>query len=455
MNRSDKRLLIVDDDDALRSQLRWAFDEFDVTEAQDRRSAVAALRRVEPDVVLLDLGLPPNVHDISEGVRTLEAIQHERPEAKVIIITGQDDRAIARELVGRGAYDFFSKPPDLDEVRLIVSRAFALTGLEAENSKLAEQACHAAIPDLIAQSEVMTALCQKAERAAATEEPVQITGESGTGKSLLAKAVHDLSPRKDHPFVTFSFAHPEGRRIEAELFGHEKGAFPSATQAAIGKVEAASGGTLYLHDVGAMEPALQAKVLRLIREQKYERVGGRKTLQANVRIVASAQRTPIDFDATSTSRAQPPFQVGDLILTVPALRDRGQDAALLARHFVRAEGKALGLPARKVGGPALKAIGLYAWPGNVRELQARTKSALVLCTRDVLQPSDFDLPEPGDTETKIPTLRQERQRVERELIRQALASTNGKVAEAARVLGISRPTLYELLNNLGIPNPSA
>ncbi|MBP6013204.1 MAG: sigma 54-interacting transcriptional regulator [Alphaproteobacteria bacterium] len=455
MNRSNQRLLIVDDDDALRSQLKWAFDDFDVTEAQDRRSAIVALRRVEPDVVLLDLGLPPNVHDISEGVRTLEAIQQERPDAKVIIITGQDDRAIARELVGRGAYDFFSKPPDLDEVRLIVSRAFALTGLEAESTKLAEQACHEAIPDLIAQSDVMMALCQKAERAAATDAAVQIVGETGTGKSLLAKAVHDLSSRKDRPFVSFSFAHAEGRRLEAELFGHEKGAFPGATQAAVGKVEQAAGGTLYLHDIGTIEPSLQTKILRLAREQKYERVGGRKTLQASVRVVATANREPIDFDANGTAHAEPVMQVGDLVLTVPPLRDRGQDAALLARHFVRTESKALGLPAKKIGSPALKAIGLHAWPGNVRELQARTKSALVLCTRDVLQPADFDLPEPGDTELKIPTLRQERQRVERELIRQALASSNGKVAEAARMLGISRPTLYELLNTLGIPNPTA
>lgn len=454
MTRSDNRLLIVDDDDALRSQLKWAFDEFDVTEAQDRRSAITALRRVEPDVVLLDLGLPPNVHDISEGVRTLEAIQLERPDAKVIIITGQDDRAIARELVGRGAYDFFSKPPDLDEVRLIVSRAFALTGLEAENTKLAEQACHAAIPDLIAQSEIMTALCQKVERAAMTDAAVQIVGESGTGKSLLAKAVHDLSPRKDRPFVALSVSRVDGRQLEAELFGHEKGALPGATQAAAGIVEQAAGGTIYVHNAGALEPSLQAKLLHLVREQKYERVGGRKTLASNVRVIVSVSHAPIDFGTNGAAHAEPSLHIGDLVLPVPPLRERGQDAGLLARHFVRTESRALGLPAKKIGSPAQKAIGLYAWPGNVRELQARTKSALVLSKRDVLQPADFELPEPDDTEIKIPTLRQERQRVERELIRQALASANGKVAEAARILGVSRPTLYELLNSLGIPNPS-
>jgi two-component system NtrC family response regulator len=454
VSKAGKKILIVDDDASLRSQLAWAFDEHEVFQAEDRLSAIVAFRRVRPDVVLLDLGLPPNVHSTVEGLMTLEAIRLERPEAKVIVITGQDDRETAREVISRGAYDFFSKPPDLEQVRLIVARALSLVELEDEYAELAEHAGKKApIAGVIAQSVAMRDVCQKVERLAPTHVSVMLLGDSGTGKELLARALHDLSQRKSGPFVAINCAAIPTQLLESELFGHEKGAFTGAHKLTQGKVELANGGTLFLDEIGELDPAMQSKLLRFLQQRSFERVGGRATIEVDVRVVSATNRDLETAQREGGFREDLYFRLREVALFVPPLRDREDDAALLARYFVRTEAKAMGVAPRKIGLRALSAIRAYAWPGNVRELQNRTRRALALCDRDILQPADFELPEPADEGALLPTLREVRQRAERELIQKALASTNGKVADAARKLGISRPTLYELLHSLDIPLP--
>ncbi len=456
MTRPARRILIVDDDHALRSQMKWAFDAFEVFEAEDRRSAIAAVRRAKPHVVLLDLGLPPCVHDTSEGLMTLEAIRLEFPEIKIVVITGQDDRETAREVVARGAYDFFAKPPDLDQVHLIVTRAFGLVELEAENAEIAERASRPhAIAGVIAQSSVMMDLCHKITRVAATNVSVMLMGESGTGKELLAKGLHNLSPRKNAPFVAINCAAIPSQLLESELFGHEKGSFTGAHRQTMGKVEQAIGGTLFLDEIGELEPSIQSKLLRFLQERSFERVGGLKTINVDVRVVSATNR---DLNAARREggfREDLFFRLSEINLVVPPLREREGDAVLLARNFVRSAARAMGMPVKRIGLRAMTAINFYPWPGNVRELQNRAKRALVLCDRDILQPADFELPEPNDGDAILPTLRHERQRAERDLIRRALANTNGKVAEAARLLGISRPSLYELMHSLDIPVSNA
>lgn len=454
MSKSARKILIVDDDANLRNQLAWAFDEYEVFQAEDQESAIAALRRARPDVVLLDLGLPPHVHSTVVGIQTLEAIRLERPEAKVVVITGQDDRATAREVVSRGAYDFFSKPPDLEQVRLIVSRALALVDLESEYAELAESSTKKlVIAGLVAQSAVMKELCQKVERLAPTNVSVMLLGESGTGKEVIARALHDLSDRKQAPFVAINCAAIPGQLLESELFGHEKGSFTGAYKQTLGKVELANGGTLFLDEIGELDTAIQSKLLRFLQQRSFERVGGRQTIEVDVRVVSATNKDLETAKRDGQFREDLFFRLREIGLVVPPLREREDDAALLARYFVRTEARALRLPQKKIGMRALSAIRAYNWPGNVRELQNRAKRALVLSENQILEPADFELPEPEGGAATLPTLREERQRAERELIQRALASSNGKVAEAARMLGISRPTLYELMHSLDIPSP--
>lgn len=455
MTRSAKRILIVDDDAALRSQMKWAFDDMEIFEAGDRKEAVALVRRTEPDVVLLDLGLPPTPHETSEGFLALEAIRIEHPAAKIVVITGQDDRAVAREAVARGAYDFFSKPTNLDEVRLIVARALSLAELEAENETAASQNGRNGIRGLIAQSTAMTAVCRTIERLAATNDNVMLLGESGTGKSLVAKALHDRGVRASKPFIEVNCVSIPAQLIEGELFGVEKTDSGAANRTAAGKIEQANGGTLFLDGVEALDSTIQTKILRLIEKKRVERVGGKKAIAVDIRLICA--RAPIGQNVESHTgiREDLFYRLSEMTLTLPPLRDREEDAALLARHFIRTEARNLRLSPKKLSPRAIEAIDRYNWPGNVRELQNRTKRALVLASRDVLEPADFELPEPEANETALPTLREERHRSERKLIQRALTNANGNVSEAARLLGISRPTLYELLRNLEISVPAA
>lgn len=454
MTKSAKRILIVDDDASLRQQLAWAFDEHEVFEAEDHESALVAFRRARPDVVLLDLGLPPHVHSTLVGFQILEAMRLERPEVKVVVITGQDDRATAREVIARGAYDFFSKPPDLEQVRLIVSRALTLVELETEYAELAENSVRGrSISGLITQSASMKELCQKIERLAQTNVSVMLLGESGTGKEVLAQALHDLSNRRQGPFVAINCAAIPAQLIESELFGHEKGAFTGAYKQTVGKVEQANGGTLFLDEVGELDTPMQSKLLRFLQQRSFERVGGRQTIDVDVRVVSATNKDLESAKRDGQFREDLFFRLGEITLPVPPLRDRDDDAALLARYFIRTEARVMRIAQKKIGLRALAAIREHNWPGNVRELQNRSKRAVVLSEKQILEPADFELPEPDGSLVALPTLREARQRAERELIQRALASANGKVAEAARSLGISRPTLYELMNSLDIPSP--
>jgi two-component system NtrC family response regulator len=454
MSRQAKKLLIVDDDATLRNQFSWAFDDYDVYQAEDEESALAVFRKALPDVVLLDLGLPPEVHDTSVGLKILEAIRLDRPETKVIVITGQDDRAIAREVVARGAYDFFAKPPDLEQVRLIVARAISLAELEREYAQLTEaRANNLTVPGIIAQSSVMMDLCQKVQKIAPTSVSVMLLGESGTGKEVLARALHDLSDRKQGPFIAINCAAIPSQLLESELFGHEKGAFTGAIRQTLGKVEMANGGTLFLDEVGELDTAMQSKLLRFLQQRCLERVGGRQTIPVDVRVISATNKNLEQARRDGQFREDLFFRLREIGLVVPPLREREDDAALLVRHFIRSEARAMKIAPKKIGSRALAAIRAHNWPGNVRELQNRSKRALVLSVQQMLEPADFELAEPQDDGAALPTLREERQRAERELIQRTLAATHGKVAEAARVLGISRPTLYELIHSLGIPLP--
>jgi two-component system NtrC family response regulator len=448
------RLLVVDDDPEIRRQIKWGFDQAEVVEAGSRAEAVSAVKRFEPQIVLLDLGLPPAEHEPTEGLKTLEEIRRAAPHCKVIVVSGQDQREIARKAIANGATDFFSKPINLEHVRLVVDRAVELVGLERENTVLSTRVDATDFPTIIAASPQMSAVCNAVRRLARTNVNVLLNGESGTGKELFARAVHELSPRRDRPFVAINCAAIPEQLLESELFGHEKGAFTGAYRQTSGKIEFANAGTLFLDEIGELALGLQAKLLRFIEERSFERVGGRKTIGVDVRIVVATNRNLPSLIAAGNFREDLFFRLNEVAITIPPLRARTGDAVLLAHHFVGALPASLNTSRKKLSSGAIAAIAAHAWPGNVRELQNRTKRALIMCAGDVLEPEDFELA-PIENTVSLPSLRDERRRVERELLTRALAQCHNNLTQVAKVLGISRPTLYDLMRSLDMQPPQA
>lgn len=445
MEESSRKLLIVEDDPGLRSQLRWCFDSYEVLMAEEREAALAQVRLHAPPIVLLDLGLPPDPANASEGLMALEQIRALVPETKVIVVTGNDERANALRAVAMGAYDFYQKPVDADVLRLIVDRAFNLYALERENRDLLARQATAPLRGLIAASPDMLKICRSIEKIAPTNANVLLLGESGTGKELLARALHQLSPRVTGSFVAINCAAIPDTLLESELFGHEKGAFTGAIKQNRGKIEYASGGTLMLDEVGDLPLPLQAKLLRFLQERVIERIGGRETIPVDTRVICATHRDLAALIGDGRFREDLYYRISEITVRIPPLREREGDAVLVARALLNQFGRQMGKPRLNFGPEALRALEAYPWPGNVRELENRLKRAVIMCESDRITARDLEL-EVDEVVADPLNLRQVRERAERRAIQKAMGYTDGNISHAADLLCITRPTLYALLN---------
>jgi two-component system, NtrC family, response regulator len=451
MSESRRSLLVVEDDPALQTQMKWAFDAYEVSVASDREEAIAQLRRIEPAVITLDLGLPPETGGVGEGFRALEKILELAPDTKVIVVTGQHDSANARRAVALGAYDFFAKPFDADVVSMIIDRAFRMHDLQVENRRLlaARGELHAGI---ISGAPEMLAVCRMVERVAATTATVLLLGESGTGKELLARALHEASNRGKKRFVAINCAAIPDNLLESELFGYERGAFTGATKQTPGRIETAHQGTLFLDEIGDLPLPLQAKLLRFLQQRTVERLGGREEIPVDVRIVCATHQNLQDRIAAGVFREDLFYRLAEIVVTVPPLRDRSGDTALLAHAFVRRFADEQKRSRLGISDEALAAIERHRWPGNVRELENVIKRAVILADGQVIHASDLALPG-GDAQDQPLNLREARDEAERREVVRALARANGNLSKAADLLGVSRPTLYDLLNRFGMRKP--
>jgi two-component system NtrC family response regulator len=449
MNNNNK-LLVVEDDPGLQSQIRWCFENYEVLLADDRESAIAQVKKNKPAVVTLDLGLPPHEDNSTEGFATLEQILEIDPNIKVVVVTGQDERENAVKAIGMGAYDFYSKPFEPEIIGLIVNRAFRLLELEEDNQRLQTSAKHhEPFEGVIACSPQMQAVCKAVEKVAPSDATVLLLGESGTGKELCAKALHTLGSNSAGKFVAINCAAIPDTLLESELFGYEKGAFTGANKQTIGKLEYADGGTLFLDEMGDLPFALQAKLLRFLQERVIERVGGHQPIPINVRVVCATHQNLREKIEKGEFREDLFYRISEIPLEIPPLRDREGDIIVLARFFFDKFNEDHGRKLRGFTKDALSAMESYSWPGNVRELQNRIKRAVIMTDGKQLSSMDLELDRTA-SETMNFNLRDIREKVERQAILRALSHVNGKVAPAAELLGVSRPTLYDLIKKLNI-----
>ena len=445
------KLLIVEDDEGLQRQLRWAYDDYEVLVAADRDAAVNALRAGEPAVVTLDLGLPPDPDGVSEGFATLETILALKPETKVIVASGHNARESALKAIASGAYDFYQKPVDIDQLGLIVRRAFQLHGIETENRRLETQAGdeRVVLGTMMTAAPEMLKVARTIERVADTNVSVMLLGASGTGKELLARALHRASGRRAGAFVPINCAAIPETLLEAELFGHEKGAFTGAIRTTEGKIEQADGGTLFLDEIGDVPLPLQVKLLRFLQERVIERVGGRRTIAVDTRIVCATHRDVRAMIAAGSFREDLYYRLAEVVVTIPGLAERTGDPALLAKHFLARFAADMNPSVKGFTPAALQAIDAWSWPGNVRELENRLKRAVIMADGKLVTPEDLDLTTEGETALPV-NLRAAREEADRRAIRRAIAQTDGNISGAAKLLGISRPTLYDLLKQYGL-----
>ncbi len=452
---SRPKLLIVEDDPGLCAQFRWCFPAYRVVIANTRNQAELMARRERPDVVLLDLGLPPDAEGVAEGFATLAALRVLCPGLPVVVASGQGERANMLRAIGLGAYDFCEKPVDLDVLRTILDRALKLRALEEENHRLAALPKPSPVANIITADEAMLKLCRMVERLATVAAPVLLLGESGTGKEALARALHELGPRAKKPFIAINCAAIPENLLESELFGHERGAFTGAVRQMTGRIEAANGGTLFLDEVGDLPGTLQAKLLRFLQDHVIERIGGRVPLRVDVRVVSA---TNLQLEARAEAGEFRPdllYRLNSVTLRIPPLRERGGDMLLLARWFLARHLQEYGRRLRGFDEAAMAAITSHAWPGNVRELDNRIRRAVLMSDGPLVTARDMEL-EGGEPEADDDLdLRLARARAERKAIGRALARVHGSMSGAARLLGVSRPTLYDLLNAHGLTPPRA
>ena len=439
-------LLIVEDDEGLQRQLKWAYEGYEVVLAGDRASAIEAVRQHEPAVVTLDLGLPPDPDGTTEGFETLSEILRLKPDTKIIVASGHGARESALKAIGLGAYDFYRKPVDIDELGLIVSRAFHVHDLEMENRRLEQSGGATILGSIISAAPEMLKVGKTIERVASADVSVMLLGASGTGKELLARAVHEKSGRKGE-FIAINCAAIPETLLEAELFGYERGAFTGAVKSNVGKIEMAQGGTLFLDEVGDIPLPLQVKLLRFLQERVIERIGGRQPIAVDARIVCATHQDLDAMIADGRFREDLYYRLAEIVVKIPSLAERPGDAVLLARHFVNRFGKDLKTKVQSLSADAIAAIDAYPWPGNVRELENRMKRAVIMADGKSVTAEDLDLPgagEDGEAELAI-NLRAAREGADRRAIRQALSRTDNNISGAAKLLGISRPTLYDLI----------
>ena len=451
MSEARRNLLIVEDDPALQKQMCWAFDQYTTIVAGDRESAVASVRRHEPAVITMDLGLPPRPDEPTEGLHLLEEVHALAPDTKVIVLTGQNDRANALKAIALGAYDFCEKPFEPTLLGLMLERAFRVHDLQEENRRLQAAQQSPAMAGLITRDPGMQKICRTVEKIAPTSATLLIVGESGTGKELLARALHDLSPRKGNRFVAINCAAIPETLLESELFGYEKGAFTGAAKQTLGKIETANSGTLFLDEIGDLPLALQAKLLRFLQERVIERIGGRQEIPIDVRIVCATHQNLKDLTAAGKFREDLYYRLAEIVLEVPPLRARNGDAALLAHGFVHRFAAEQKRGSMALLPDAMAAIEAHRWPGNVRELENVIRRAVIMAESSGIGASDIGLvPESGERESSQLNLRQVREEAEKQAVLRALGRVNGNLSKAADLLGVSRPTLYELMHRFGL-----
>jgi two-component system NtrC family response regulator len=446
------RLLVVDDDEDLRTQMRWALaDEFEVALAGDRAAALESARGERPLIVTLDLGLPPHPGGVEEGLATLDELQALDPTVKVIVITGREDRAHALRSVERGAYDYFVKPIDVDELKVVLRRALRLQALETENRELRHHASPGGLEGMIGTSAAMQDVFAAIRKVATVDAPVLLTGESGTGKELAARAIHRLGARSAAPFVPINCAAIPETLLESELFGHEKGAFTGAHAQRPGRIESAHHGTLFLDEIGELPTSLQVKILRFLQDRRVERLGGRGSLTVDARVITATNADLSKLLAEGRFREDLYYRIGVVTIPLPPLRDREDDVVLIADALLRGFAAEAGRKIHSFSKDALAAMRAHAWPGNVRELENRVRRAAVMAEGSRLTAADLELAAAGASPRQ--GLRELRAGLERETIRAALKRNRGNISQTAAELGISRPTLYGLLTKFGIERP--
>jgi two-component system NtrC family response regulator len=450
MDTPERKILVIEDDAGLQTQLRWCFENYEVVIAGEREAALAGLKQYTPPVVTLDLGLPPDAEGTSEGFALLEDILLRAPHTKVIVVTGNNDREYATRSVAMGAYDFFYKPIDADMLELIVNRAYRVYELEEENRRLTTRQTESPLAGVITGSDSMLQVCRTVEKVAPTDATVLVLGESGTGKELLARSLHGLSTRRDGRFVAINCAAIPENLLESELFGYEKGAFTGAAKQTPGKIETASGGTLFLDEIGDMSLPLQAKLLRFLQERVVERVGGRKEIPVDVRVISATHKDLHEMIRLGDFREDLYYRIGEVSINIPSLKDREGDALLLARVFLERISNQQGKKGFRFSKDAMMAIESYAWPGNVRELENRVKRAVIMAEHKQILASDLELGGSTPDELASFNLRDIRDRADRQAITRALNHVGGKISQAADLLGVSRPTMYDLLRKFGL-----
>lgn len=455
------KILIIDDDEEIRTQMKWAVaTDYNVALAGDRQEAIDVFRAHCPQVVLLDLGLPPSPNDTSEGMATLATLLSMDRTAKVIIISGQSDRENAVRAIGAGAYDFLSKPMDVEQLRLLLQRCVFISELEQDYLQLQNEERPGMFEGILGTHEKMEEVFKTVGKVAKATAPVLILGESGTGKEMVANAIHRRGPFKNKPFVAINCNAIPENLIESELFGYEKGAFTGANTQKIGLIETAAGGTLFLDEIGDLPPPIQVKMLRFLQEKRIQRVGGRQDIEVEVRVLAA---THVDLGkaiAQGSFREDLYFRLAVVVCKLPPLRERGDDVLLLAKDFLKRFGKQNGREKLSFESEALKAIARHAWPGNVRELQNRIQRAVIMADSRQIRCEDLEIESVSGSRTDNSStavdlspggsLKEARETLERDLVNHALERNDHNISAAAKELGVSRPTFYELMNKLGI-----
>lgn len=442
-----EELLIVEDDEQIARQLKWALaDEYDIHLADESAAALKIVESKRPAVVTLDLGLPPKPDEAVVGMELLGKILELEPNTKIIVVTGNGERENALRAINKGAWDYYSKPIEIDELRIILQRAFHVSILEKENFQLQRDSeKKARFDELIGSSLEMNEIFAKIRKVATSDVSVLVTGESGTGKELIAKAIHNQSGRRQRPFVAINCGAIPETLLEAELFGHEKGAYTGAHVQRRGKVEYANGGTLFLDEIGELAPLLQVKLLRFLQERIIERIGGRESIAVDVRIIAATQKNLKEALPTGEFREDLYYRLSVVTIEVPPLRKRGDDVVLLAHYFMRKCCDEMNRSVAKFDSSAIQAVAEYEWPGNVRELENKIMRAVVMGQGRVIRAEDLDLPFAYEFSAQKQTLKGVRENLERDFIGRALSTNNWNVARTAEQIGVTRPTLYDLI----------
>ena len=447
-----QKLLVIEDDPGLQKQLQWSFDGYEVLLAGEREAALALVRRHQPAVVTMDLGLPPDPDGATEGLATLQQILALAPDTKIIVLSGNQERAHALKAVALGAYDFHQKPFDADMLGLVIARAFYLHAMQQENRRMLQTQADSPLAGIVSRDPGMLKLCRSVEKVAPSSASVMLLGDSGSGKELIARGLHALSSRSTQRFVAINCAAIPENLLESELFGYERGAFTGAARQTLGKIELAHGGTFFLDEIGDMPLALQAKLLRFLQERVIERVGGRGEIAVDVRIVCATHQDLKALAGQGRFREDLYYRLSEIVLRIPPLRERAGDCALLAHHFKNKFCASEGRASLHFSNDALQAIESYDWPGNVREVENCIKRAVIMSDGPQIAADDLGLPasvQAAPVDEAI-NLRQAREAAEYKVMVRALARADGNIVKAAELLGVSRPTLYDLMNHHGI-----